>query len=341
MFCVKCGTQLPDGASFCSNCGHKIVDSLSDNVLENQNSKNEYLKKEIETNNSTTEYSKERNIKEDITRDNNQYFDESRDLSSLDVSEDWKKIFEIFDQINVYKDGYFFNKALRKVKYFQRLKVAFCFWAFIFGPFYYFVKKMWLKGFLYSILISFFLLPIDILEIFDIYTLPSKVERLLYIIPSAFFASFAKYDYYLYKRYDIKYIRGFPDIFKKAWFTLLLYVAYILILFGSVFYVGQSSSDDSNFESYSSSSSESSVSRWSPNIDKDFSLFSTDFNGVWANDSKTINVDLDNNFKGKVCHNGVCEEFKTKSARGSCLYGTLNKNDECSLCYINKGHGLV
>ena len=132
MFCVKCGTQLPDGASFCSNCGHKIVDSLSDNVLDNQNSKNEYLKKEIETNNSTTEYSKERNIKEDITRDNNQYFDESRDLSSLDVSEDWKKIFEIFDQINVYKDGYFFNKALRKVKYFQRLKVAFCFWAFIF-----------------------------------------------------------------------------------------------------------------------------------------------------------------------------------------------------------------
>ena len=24
MFCVKCGTQLPDGAAFCSSCGNKV-----------------------------------------------------------------------------------------------------------------------------------------------------------------------------------------------------------------------------------------------------------------------------------------------------------------------------
>jgi hypothetical protein len=35
MFCIKCGTQLPDGSKFCSNCGASLAGSLNENVANN------------------------------------------------------------------------------------------------------------------------------------------------------------------------------------------------------------------------------------------------------------------------------------------------------------------
>ena len=35
MKCVKCGTELPDGAKFCSNCGNKTETIQQEQVVEN------------------------------------------------------------------------------------------------------------------------------------------------------------------------------------------------------------------------------------------------------------------------------------------------------------------
>ena len=34
MFCINCGTKLPDGAKFCFNCGARVPDLATDDAPE-------------------------------------------------------------------------------------------------------------------------------------------------------------------------------------------------------------------------------------------------------------------------------------------------------------------
>ena len=74
---------------------------------------------------------------------------------SIEVSDSWNQKFAVLEKIGANEGlkAYFDN--YKSLTFGERFKVGFNILAFIFGPFYYFAKKMWLKGaFLFGAIIS-------------------------------------------------------------------------------------------------------------------------------------------------------------------------------------------
>ncbi|MFC1484894.1 DUF2628 domain-containing protein [bacterium] len=68
-------------------------------------------------------------------------------IDDFDVSEKWKERFEIFEKCGA-RDGYkTYSKNFKSLESREVFSIYFNIWAFIFWPYYYFVKKMWHKGF--------------------------------------------------------------------------------------------------------------------------------------------------------------------------------------------------
>lgn len=377
MFCIKCGNQLPDDALFCPKCGNRIEvqSDISKHEQQNKDSEDpkENLAQQAITNSSSEETSASRNsaslpssevplTKNDLTEDKNQgsapYENNPNSATeeniqhsvnktnSNDISESWKRIFVQFDRINIYQKGWW--KAYKERRY---PSLYWSWWGFFFGPLYYLCKKMWLKLFLYDSLIVLITLPLEYFLYTDDYFLQDNPFRLIrnifffLLTNNLLFILFAKYDYYLFKRYNIKYVRGFPKIFRKGWFVFLFTVltntvCYVVVPFIIGFMGGlqASSSNSYNAEENNSSSNTSSwfssFSLFGPNIDKNFALTPNHFNQFWdKNDSNvSIVIELDDKYKGNICHQDVCELFKTETAKDNCLEGTLNKKDKCKIC---------
>lgn len=155
-YCTKCGKPLNPNASFCAGCGAASGSASSNN--------NEQLT-------STTYQALP-------------YAD--AELDNLNVSPEWKERFQLMEKIG-WNDGMLKNYwNFRKLTFSERLKMSFNVLALLFGPFYYFVKGMWLKAIL-IILASF------AVEIFvsDPLTLAAII--------AGWCAGFANYDFYLLK----------------------------------------------------------------------------------------------------------------------------------------------
>lgn len=132
--------------------------------------------------------------------------------NTIDVSDSWKKRFEILetagasDGLNSYLENY------KSLNFGERFKVGFNILAFIFGPFYYFAKKMWLKGaFLFGAILSLNV-ALTIAESAFGATFPI----LVYQLPgAAICASLANYDYYRFRMKQENIWKGLPEIFSK------------------------------------------------------------------------------------------------------------------------------
>lgn len=124
----------------------------------------------------------------------------------------WNKKFDILEKIGAGNGlkSYFENYKL--LSFGERFKIGFNVFAFMFGPFYYFVKRMWFKGaFLLGAIVTLNVILTLIESAFDT-TFPMAI----YQMPgAAICASFANYDYYRFYKHQEKIWDGLPQIFSQ------------------------------------------------------------------------------------------------------------------------------
>jgi hypothetical protein len=114
----------------------------------------------------------------------------SSEMESLPVSDSWKKIFNLIEEAG----GYVWSWQLYHLKYpkaltwKERMKVGFSLWGALFGPFYYLVKRMWVKALIYAAIVVALLTLLELLTGYEF--------RYSGMVP---FALLAKWDYYLLK----------------------------------------------------------------------------------------------------------------------------------------------
>lgn len=130
----------------------------------------------------------------------------------IEVSDSWNQKFSVLEKtganegLKAYFDNY------KSLSFGERFKVGFNILAFIFGPFYYFAKKMWLKGaFLFGAIISLNIV-LTLIET----ALDTTFPMVIYQIPgAAICASLANYDYYRFCKQQETMWGGLPAIFSK------------------------------------------------------------------------------------------------------------------------------
>ncbi|MBB4315101.1 DUF2628 domain-containing protein [Roseospira marina] len=122
----------------------------------------------------------------------------------------WKTKFEILEKAGADDglDAYFKRKS--KLRFREQFKISFNIWALVFGPFYYFYKKMCLKGaFLTGVVFSIDAVLVLIERISEI-NFPATTHA----IPAAvLFYSMANYDYYRFCVKQERFWNGLPKIF--------------------------------------------------------------------------------------------------------------------------------
>lgn len=131
-------------------------------------------------------------------------------INSLDVSDKWKQRFRLIEKIGWDKGMWKNYWNFRQLSLGERFRLFFNIWGFLFGPFYYLVKGMWVKG-LFLLGIQFILAVI----------LDIDSNSVFCIIPG-YCAGFASYDYYLFKvkgmqwqfgaKYSAASVRNFDSV---------------------------------------------------------------------------------------------------------------------------------
>jgi hypothetical protein len=107
-----------------------------------------------------------------------------------ELSQKWKRVFSLID-----KAGGVSLPKLRELSIKERMSISFNGWAMIFGPLYYFQKKMWLRGFVLLFFAGAVITLLDVIRwnlLFDEKWLGATVGY----GSNAVFASFANVDYY-------------------------------------------------------------------------------------------------------------------------------------------------
>ncbi|WP_342609606.1 DUF2628 domain-containing protein [Vibrio tritonius] len=115
------------------------------------------------------------------------------------LSAKWLKRFELLDQFNAInrnRTDILRDKAFRALPWKKRFLITTNLWAFLFGPLYYFAKKMHRKGFVILGIASLWSAMLTVIEYQFSLTLPAFCFS---ILPSVICASYANFDYYLKK----------------------------------------------------------------------------------------------------------------------------------------------
>jgi len=68
-------------------------------------------------------------------------------IDSLAVSDSWKEIFRLIEEAGGFNGLYVRNSGALSFR--ERFKITFNPWGFLLGPFYYFIKGLWVKGTIY------------------------------------------------------------------------------------------------------------------------------------------------------------------------------------------------
>ncbi|WP_281556846.1 DUF2628 domain-containing protein [Thalassomonas sp. RHCl1] len=136
--------------------------------------------------------------------------------SKYQVSDKWQTKFALLEKIGADKQ-FIFQAArgdgFKALPFKQRQQISFNLFAFLFGPFYYFGKKMWHKGALLLALTWLWSCLIFIVEI----TLETKLANLAYwIVPAAICAQLANYDYFRFITQQEKTWPGLPTKFTST-----------------------------------------------------------------------------------------------------------------------------
>jgi len=115
-------------------------------------------------------------------------------IEEIDVSDSWKKKFELLEKAGEFNGVTYEN--YKSLSFKERQKIGFNLIAFIFGPFYYFYKKMWAKG---GALFGLIILINVILTIIEM-AIGTSFSTIIYQVPGAVIcASLANYDFYRFK----------------------------------------------------------------------------------------------------------------------------------------------
>lgn len=155
-------------------------------------------------------------------------------IDELDVSESWKEKFKILEKVGannkfIYKA--MSSEAFKSLGFREKQKISFCFLAFIFGPLYYFFKKMWFKG---AVIFGGITLLNAILTLIEI-MIDTTLPPVIYWIPgSVICAQLANYDYYkhvLYKEKMWKQLAVFSKPIPATTFPVLAIILLITITF--------------------------------------------------------------------------------------------------------------
>lgn len=136
---------------------------------------------------------------------------EAKSINELDVSESWKKKFEILERAGEFKNGTYEN--FKSLSFTERLKIGFNFIAFIGQPFYYFFKKMWGKGWVLFGLIVLINAAITVVEIVAKIHISNAVYQ---SVSPVIFASMANYDFYRFKVHNETMWKPFLKLNKPA-----------------------------------------------------------------------------------------------------------------------------
>lgn len=148
-----------------------------------------------------------------------------KSINELDVSESWKKKFEILERAGEFKNGSYEN--FKSLGFMERRKIGFNFIAFIGQPFYYFFKKMWGKGWVLfglSVLIN---AAITVVEIVAKIHVPNAVYQ---IVPAVMFAQMANYDFYRFKVHNETVWKPFLKLNKPAAYIGFAVVSIAILL---------------------------------------------------------------------------------------------------------------
>jgi len=163
----------------------------------------------------------------------------STESSTASVSDAWKVKFDIFQKIGAGEQ--FLYKAMNSAEYKQlrfreRNKISFNILAFLFGAFYYFSKKMWVKGAAILGLTWVLATLLTLVEIIIGFEFPTVA----YWIPSSVIcAQLANYDYFRKVMYGESMWNGWPSMLSKPvgaiGFPLLaLVLLFSIIMLGPV-----------------------------------------------------------------------------------------------------------
>ena len=153
-------------------------------------------------------------------------------VEDLDVSDSWKAKFKLLNSVGA--DDKFVYKAtssdeFKALNFREKQKISFNLLAFIFGPFYYFTKKMWLKG---AVLFGGITLLNVILTLIEM-GVGTVFPPVVYFFPGAVIcAQLANYDYYKFVLHNEVMWKKL-DVFEKPILASLFPVASLVLLFGT------------------------------------------------------------------------------------------------------------
>lgn len=111
----------------------------------------------------------------------------------------------------------------------EKYKVQFNLPAFLFGPLYYFCKKMWAKG---IVLLGFLGAVIALIMFIEAVVQITLPVALFWIVPAIFMAQTANYDYYRHMKHGDKKWKNMPRFLSKPKPALLAPTAALILLAG-------------------------------------------------------------------------------------------------------------
>ena len=155
------------------------------------------------------------------------------DLNDSGISKSWREKFALLEYIGAGRQSVF--KAMKTpefkaLKYGQRQKISYNFGAFLFGPFYYFAKKMWDKG---CVILGFAILwglLLSLVEVAFGVNLPPVVS---WIPTAAVCAQIANADVYRFVRYGEKMWPGLP-VFSRPFVPAVFLLGSFALLTGTI-----------------------------------------------------------------------------------------------------------
>lgn len=191
---------------------------------------------------------------------------EAHTIQEYSVSKSWQKKFAIFDRINASGSSFYHvmpSPEYQALGFWEKQKVSFNIWAFLFGAIYYFCKTMWARGF---VLLGCIWLVSAVLMLMEI-LFNTTFHPLAYWIPAAVIcAQLADYDYYRHKAKGEKFWSQTSTLAKLPVAVGFAAVAFVIV-------VG--------------------ISLWSPvSIEQQEETLLEDVSGVWRTDSKGEMIQL-------------------------------------------------
>lgn len=159
----------------------------------------------------------------------------SRDVRQQGLSKSWLHKFDLLEKVGANHQSIYRSMGTAEYKelgFRDKQRITFNFWAFVFGPLYYFVKKMWAKGLLILAFTWLLATAITLVEVALGFSLPDVV----YWIPGAIiFAQLANHDYYRKVIKDETVWPGTPNFFAKPLGLTIAPIGALLLLLGVSF----------------------------------------------------------------------------------------------------------